>query len=338
MLDTINVSIPMYIEPSERTIDWEADVSDKGTAFIYKLVTLPNGATIYIRYYFTHSLTLSFSASRIQNGDNAIAYSFDKSNIVKKTILKVISDELGITNVKLSDFLVCRLDINRDFVCDNEKTANELAAFSNKILPLGYEKRFNYNTGLTSQTRKGRGFRVYRKDKDKKKRQDMNPTVRFEFQMDKKMVTNILGYRPNLNEILSRQVTIEKVWNNVLSIYALDKRILNRRELHKFSLQAKVLTPTEKETLKQMNDRPSFDDKEQRRWQLKVTHKLKARGICPYSCEVPIVLKVNVCTTILNLQRKKNRECTICKQHLLSTIITLRDTNKKVKKWYLDSS
>lgn len=336
MIDTIRASTPYYLKPSDKTIDWEAGITDKGTAFIKKAVSLPNGAIVYIKYYLTHSLTLSFSASRVQNGDNAIAYGFQKSYIVKDTILKVLKDELGITELKLSDFIICRLDLNRDFVYEDEKTATEVAEFSNKILPLGYERRFDYATGLTSQTRKGRGFRVYRKDKDKKKRHNLKPTIRFEYQMDKKQIKRMFGYRPNLNEILTGQVAIEKLWNNLLSNYALDKKIVNYKKL--FELSANKLTITEENTLKQMNDEPSFDDKKKRCWQLKVIRKLKANDICPYSCEVPIILKINVCITIMNLRRKKNVECAIYKQHLLITIITLRDTNKKVKKWYLDSS
>ncbi len=336
MLDTIRASIPYYLKPSEKTINWEADVTDKGIAFIKKSIVLQNGATIYIRYYLTHLLTISFSASRIQHGDNAIPYDFEKSYIVKDKILKVLKDEIGIEKITLSDFLICRLDLNRDFVYEDEKTATEVAEFSNKILPLGYEKRFDYNTGLTSQTRKGRGFRVYRKDKDKKRRHNLKPTIRFEYQMDKKQIKRMFGYRPNLNEILTGQVAIEKLWNNLLSNYALDKKIVNYKKL--FELSANELSLTEQITLKQMNDEPSFNDKKKRCWQLKVIRKLKAKDICPYSCEVPITLKVNVCSTIMNLRRKKNVECTLCKQQLLTTIITLRDTNKKVKKWYLDSS
>lgn len=140
MLDTIRVSLPIEIRPSEKTEDWEADIDNSGIAYIQKLVVLSNGATVYMKYYLTHLLTLSFSASRVQNGNNSIPYDFNKSYIVKETILKVLSDELDITKIKLSDFLICRLDLNRDFVCENEKTATEIAEFSNKILPLGYEK------------------------------------------------------------------------------------------------------------------------------------------------------------------------------------------------------
>ena len=182
MLDSIRVSTPIRIEPSDYTIDWEAGI-DEGVPYIDKLVRLPNGATVYMKYRYTQLLTLYFSASKVQNGSNAIAYDFERRNVVKNAILKLLKDELGITHLKLTDFLVCRLDLNRDFVYDNEKTATEVAEFSNKILPLGYENRKDYDTGLTSQTRKGRGLRVYRKDKDKRNPAS-EPTVRFEFQMD----------------------------------------------------------------------------------------------------------------------------------------------------------
>ena len=219
-------------------------------------------------------------------------------------------------------------------VYDNEKTATEVAEFSNKILPLGYENRKDYDTGLTSQTRKGRGFRAYRKDKDKRNPAS-EPTVRFEFQLDKKLVTRFFGYRPTLNEVLSNQVSIEKVWNKAISRYALDKAILTAAELQKISLSN--LTPMQQSTLYQINNAPCLSDKKQRTKQLAVIRKLKEIEICPYSCEVPINLRLSVCSTIMKLRKRKILTNERSKHILLSEVI-LRDTNRKVKKWYLDSS
>jgi hypothetical protein len=333
MLDSIRVSTPIRIEPSDYTIDWEAGI-DEGVPYIDKLVRPPNGATVYMKYRYTQLLTLYFSASRVQNGTNAIPYDFERRNVVKNAILKLLKEELGITRLKLADFHICRLDLNRNFVYDDEKTATEVAEFSNKILPLGYENRKDYDTGLTSQTRKGRGLRVYRKDKDKRNPAS-EPTVRFEFQMDKKLVTRFFGYRPTLNEILSNQVSIEKVWNKAISRYALDKAILTAAELQKVSLSN--LTPMQQSTLHQMNYAPCFSDKKQRTRQLAVIRKLKEMEICPYSCEVPIDLRLSVCSTIMKIRRKKILTNERSKHILLSEVI-LRDTNCKVKKWYLDSS
>lgn len=287
-----------------------------------------------MKYRYTNLLTLFFSASKVQNGSNAIPYDFERQNIVKNALLKLLKDELGITYLKLTDFHICRLDLNRDFVYENEKTATEVAEFSNKILPLGYENRKDYNTGFTSQTRKGRGFRAYRKDKDKRNPAP-EPTVRFEFQMDKKLVTRLFGYRPTLNEILSNEVSVVKVWDNAISRYALDKAILTAVELQNVS-QSK-LTKTQQKTLHQMNNAPDFEDKKQRTRQLAVIRKLKEMDICPYSCEVSIKLRLSVCDTIMKMRRRKilNNERS---KHILLSKIILRDTNHKVKKWYLDSS
>ena len=333
MLDSIRVSTPIRIEPSDYTIDWEAGI-DEGVPYIDNLVSLPNGATVYMKYRYTQLLTLYFSASRVQNGTNAIPYDFERRNVVKNAILKLLKEELGITHLKLTDFHICRIDLNRDFVYDNEKTATEVAEFSYKILPLGYENRKDYDTGLTSQTRKGRGLRVYRKDKDKRNPAS-EPTVRFEFQMDKKLVTRLFGYRPTLNEVLSNEVAIVRVWVNAISRYALDKAILTAAELQKVSLSN--LTPMQQSTLHQMNNAPCFSDKKQRTRQLAVIRKLKEMVICPYSCEVPIDLRLSVCSTIMNLRRSKIFTNERSKHILLSEVI-LRETHRKVKKWYLDSS
>ena len=333
MLDSIRVSTPIRIEPSDYTIDWEAGI-DEGVPYIDKLVRLPNGATVYMKYRYTQLLTLYFSASKVQNGTNAIAYDFERRNVVKNAILKLLKDELGITHLKLTDFLVCRLDLNRDFAYEKEKTATEVAEFSNKILPLGYENRKDYDTGLTSQTRKGRGLRVYRKDKDKRNPAS-EPTVRFEFQMDKKLVTRLFGYQPTLNEVLSNEVAIVRVWDKAISRYALDKAVLTADKLQKVS--ETTLTPMQQNTLHQMNYAPCFSDKKQRTRQLAVIRRLKEMGICPYSCEVPIDLRLSVCSTIMKLRKRMILTNERSKHILLSEVI-LRDTSSKVKKWYLDTS
>ena len=337
MLDTIRVSIT---EMPDNKINKGNGWSNKPNfPSAYKKIRLDNKASIFMEYFFwTRTLVMSFSASKIQHGTNAVAYDFDRSGAIESIIEQIVALETGV-KVRTKDMLICRLDLNRDLVFKTEERANAALEFSNKILPSRYEKRFDYDTGLTSQTKKGNGVRVYRKDKDihlsKSEREEMDPTVRFEFQMNRKLATKIFGERPNLHQVLTNQVKIEIVWNKLLDIYALNKKIISRKELHQFGLDN--LTIGQRETIKQMNDTPSFSDKKHRQKQLAVTRKMKSLGICPYSCETAITLTIKVCNTIMKMRKEKRIwNNTANKRHRKSRT-TIRDTKKSIK-WYLDSS
>ena len=82
-----------------------------------------------------------------------------------------------------------------------------------------------------------------------------------------------------------------------------------------------------------MNESPSFSDKDQRTKQLAVIRKMKKARICPYSCEVPIDLTVNICNTI----KKNSKEGLLCsKQYAIYINYPAEDAI--AEKWYLDTS
>ena len=72
--------------------------------------------------------------------------------------------------------------------------------------------------------------------------------------------------------------------------------------------------------------------------QLAVIRKLRKAGICPYSCEVPIQFTISIRHLIKTLHRKKNELCIHKKRDRERRNYALIDTNKTVKRWYLDSS
>ena len=339
MLDTIHVSIvDFYTDKVCKANGWTP--STKVPFTLYKKVKIENGASIFmIDYTLSRSLVLCFSASKIQHGTNAIAYDFSRSGEVESAITQTVEDELGVI-VTTKQMNICRLDLNCDIVNEDEERVIAALEFANKILPARYERRFDYETGLTSQTKKGNGLRIYRKDKDihlkKAEREEMDPTVRFEFQMNRKAVTKMFGYRPNLHQVLTNQVAVEFAWNKLLNKYGLDEDIVTRDELHQIAV-ANISQPSLRETLKQMNDEPSFSDKQQRQKQLAVTRKCKALGICPYSCETPLTIKKRVCDTIIRLRKAKRtwNNTANTRPHKSRTIG--RDAHRNTM-WYLDSS
>ena len=128
MLDTIYVSALVAIDYLDYLNGWYYNPENVSKR---KWLVLPNGATIRMEYYlFSRCLTLRFSASRVQNGTNAIAfdYEFNKVNEFKNTIEQVVFNELGIV-LTCDDLLLTRLDINRDFTFQKETHANAVTMF-----------------------------------------------------------------------------------------------------------------------------------------------------------------------------------------------------------------
>ena len=158
----------------------------------------------------------------------------------------------------------------------------------------------------------------------------MKPTVRLELQLDRRRIERAFGFRPSLSTILQKKVLAE-VWDRLLQERGLDNPILNQSQLYKAA--RKYLTRSQLNTLRQMNDTPTFADKKQRRKQLEVVRKLKAAHLCPYACEVSVKLIANDYTTIM----KDPREDLLCsKQHAINTNNTQEDAT--AAKWYIDTS
>jgi len=334
MIDTIRASAQINITWLNLLKDWRYG-ENNGARFLRKSVYLKNGASVYMEYYLTGYLIIQFSASRVLNGSNAIPYDFGKYLVVEEKISAVLADELYV-GLDMGDFNICRIDLNKDIICHDEKIAEQVTEFAEKILPAGYEKRFGYETGMTSQTKKGNGLRVYRKDKDehlpKRERKAMSPTVRFEFQMNRRKAEQFFGFRPTVRQVLKNRILIERAWNMVLSKYALNKKIIKRASLDRFA--EKTLTTTQYETLRQMNDKPTFEDKKQRARQLTVIRIFKRVGLCPYSCEVALALTVNVCHQIMINKRRKTNDANT---YLNYTKPRKYNIPSKTR-WYLDTS
>ncbi len=340
MLDTLRASTRVDITYYNVLYGWKGERTKKGIHSISRFIPLSNGAIIYMKLYtWTQYFVIQFSASKVLNGDNIDAYDFEKFYFVEKTIEYVINKKLGV-RLKTSNFKLTRLDLNRDFIYNDEETADKVLGFARKILPGRCEHRVDYEFGFTSLTRHATGFRVYRKDKDEhlteEQRSKMLPTLRFEFQLNRRRIERIFKCRPSLHQVLKNHMLVSIAWNRVLMLYALDKAILNKHHLY---IEArKYLTNSEFLTLKQMNETPSFNDKDLRKKQLAVIRKLKKVGICPYACEVSIQVTISIRHLIKTLHRKKNESCRHKKQHKTRRNYVLIDTNDTVVRWYLDSS
>lgn len=328
MLDTIRASAQVEIVHWQSLSGWQYN---KVRDYKHKMIRLSNGATIFLQYFFaSRSLTLFFSASKVQHGSNAVPYDFNKAYVVKDIIDKTVNNELNI-DLTTDNFNVCRVDINRDFSYNDEQTAEEVMKFAKKIIPARCEKWCDYPTGFTSRTKRD-GLRGYRKDKDPKMQGQLEkPTIRFEFQMSKKKIKRIVGFRPDLSTILTKEVLLIKAWNLLLKERGLDNPISSQSELYRKS--RKYLSNSLRTTLHQMNENPSFSDKDQRTKQLAVIRKMKKARICPYSCEVPIDLTVNICNAIKN----NAKEGLLCfQQYAIYISYPVKDAI--AEKWYLDTS
>ena len=320
MLDTIHASTNVNISWFDELKGWKDQKNRRGTPYKEKNIYLKNSASVYMSYYpISRYLSIQFSASRVQHGSNAIAYDYSKSYLVEEAIANILADELHI-GYTTADFQLSRLDLNKDVIYEDDKTAELVEDFARKILPARCEKRKDYDTGYTSQSKRGKGLRVYRKDKDdnlaKKQRDELPPTIRFEFEINKSKLKRVFRSKLNLHQILTVPYFATLAWNCMLS--------------------RKYLTNSEFLTLKQMNENPSFDNKDLRRKQLEVIRKLKKVGICPYSCELPLHFTKSICHLIKTIHRKKNELCNRMNRQRRN--YALIDTNETVARWYLDSS
>lgn len=161
----------------------------------------------------------------------------------------------------------------------------------------------------------------------------MKPTVRFEFQLDRKKIKRTIGFRPSLSILLTKEFLIKKCWNSLLKERGLDKPIFNQTCL--YGAAQRYLTPKYARTLRQMNENPTFNSKALRTDHLAVIRTLKAVNICPYSCEVHIQLTVNCYSTTTKNNPQEDLLCTVFFNPSYACI-AIQDTI--AEKWYLDSS
>lgn len=333
-IDTVHISITdMYMEVKDLWAnDWRYDPDAKAAVF-RKNVTAAHSANVHFDFYpASQTLVVQFSAPKILYGVNAIAYDSDQYEMVENEILDLVFDETGFW-VHPSQMLVTRVDLNRDFVFETEGEASAMMNFAKKILPYRGEVRKDYKNGFTSLTKKGNGFRVYHKHKETKEL-SLPPTVRFEFQMQRRCLTRLFGYRPTLHQILTASPSeLDKVWDALMSRYGLEQKIVSRKGLDRI---ARTLTPAQRETLYRMNDCPAFTDKRERRKQQAIIRIMRRLGFCAYSCELPLTMIFDVCDLIMTTEKRMKKCYTANYSYTFIPQTGLRDAWQR--KWYLDSS
>ena len=333
MIDTISASA--FVGDFKGWKSWKKADDEIGRM---KTVNIANGAPVTLLYYPTGYLTISFSASRVQQGRNSIPYDFEKYYVVEGEIKKTLSKEIG-KHFDLNEFILCRLDLNKDFICRTEDAANEALSFFNKVHPEAYQERNTYDNGGTFDVSKGRnGKRGYRKDieqQDKRPNEEkLPPTARFEFQLNKRKIKRTMDCQPTLQNALRKKYEILKVWKRIISKSGLDLKIYTYNELLKRTQN--ILTKSEQEILKLINNNNTFA-KENRNKELAVIRKLKKYGICAYACNVQIAVDQSIFCEIINDKRKVN----ICKYEIAnkkSEHISQLHTSTKTVMWFLDSS
>ena len=333
MIDTISASA--FVGDFKGWKSWKKADDEIGRM---KTVNIANGAPVTLLYYPTGYLTISFSASRVQHGENSIPYDFEKYYVVEDEVKNVLLKETD-RNLELDEFILCRLDLNKNFIRKTESVANEVLSFLNKIHPEGYQERNTYDNGGTLDISKGRnGKRAYRKDIEQQAKNHTDeilpPTVRLEFQLNKRRIKRTIDCRPTLQNALRKKYEILKVWKRIISKSGLDLKIYTYNELLKRSQN--ILTKTEQEILKLINNNNTFA-KENRNKELAVIRKLKKYGICAYACNVQIAVDQSIFCEIINDKRKVN----ICKYEIAnkkSEHISQLHTSTKTVMWFLDSS
>ena len=333
MIDTISASA--FVGDFKGWKSWKKADDEIGRM---KTVNIANGAPVTLLYYPTGYLTITFSASRVQHGENSIPYDFEKYYVVEDEVKNVLLKETD-RNLELDEFILCRLDLNKNFIHKTESVANEVLSFLNKVHPEGYQERNTYDNGGTLDISKGRnGKRAYRKDIEQQTKrpneEKLPPTVRLEFQLNKRKIKRTMDCQPTLQNALRKKREILKVWKRRLSQSGLDLKIYSYKELLKQTKN--ILTKSEVETLKKINNNNTFE-KENRNKELAVIRKLKKYGICAYACNNPITVRQSIFYEMIIEKRKANKcKCkmvTATSGHPLKLHISPRNVT-----WFLDSS
>lgn len=312
MLDTIQCS--MQISISIKGGKWIPHNLGFNNPFEWYWERIENGITFhYYPYRYTNKrrtplLWMSFSASTMQNGINAIAYNFGKSHIAVKEIEGTIASVVG-KPISLKDITcISRIDINRDTLCKDEIRKQLLFEFFKKIKGRSGMKREIYETGITIGNDDVK-LKFYFKDEDINLGDElcsyMPKMARTEFQIRQYRISKYYPNGLNLYTLLTnKRLTIE-VWNALLEEFRISGKICNgqtlRAEAKKVFRNTKRICARKFRQLKQIND---ITDKVKHRPKTieqskDVINELDEAGICPYSCESSIVLKIDLTTKLI---------------------------------------
>lgn len=303
MLDTIWCSIPIWI-PWHKLEGWN---QKRYKITTYKNYYHKNYNGISFRYFYNFyedkipcpRLWMDFSAATMQNGLNAIGYNFGKSKLAIDEIEKTIAQAVGI-RISLKDITcISRIDINRDFHCKSEVEKQQLLNFHKKIKGRSGMKQENYKTGVTIGN-EGVKLKFYFKDEDINLGDEicsyMPKTGRTEFELKEYRIKKYYPEDLNLYTLLTNKRMTAMVWNAMLDEFNIGGDVYNQSDLRN---KARKLFQNRKNIqnrkLRQLNQINDTDDKVKHSQKTinqskDVIKELSEAGVCPYSCETPIVL------------------------------------------------
>lgn len=266
---------------------------------------------ISFRYYYNFyrnkihcpRLWMDFSAATMQNGINILGYNFGKSHFAIKEIETTISKVVG-RPISLKDInCISRIDINRDNRCKSEVEKQQLFDFFKKIKGHSGMEQNVYETGVTI----GNGdveLKFYFKDQDINLGEEicsyMPKMCRTEFEIKNYRINKYYPEDLNLYTLLTNKRMTESVWNSLLDEFRIGGEICAgdtlRNKAKKVFNNTKRIRNRKFRQLKQINN---TNDKIKHRSKTleqskDVVKELDEAGVCPYSCEIPIVLRIDL--------------------------------------------
>ena len=307
MLDTIQCSV--YTSISLKGGKWIPHNLGLDNKFEWYWERIYNGITFhYYPYRYTNKrrtplLWMTFSASTMQNGINVIGYNFGKSHLAVKEIEGTIASVVG-KPISLKDITcISRIDMNRDFLCKEEVEKQHIFNFFKKIKGRSGMKCEIYDTGIIIGNSDVK-LKFYFKDKDINLGDEMclymPKMARTEFQIREYRINKYYPENLNLYTLLTNKRMTEMVWDALLEEFRISGEICNKQSLlqkaKKIFRKTKKIRARKFRQLKQIND---INDKVKHRPKTieqskDVINELDKAGICPYSCETSIVLKIDL--------------------------------------------
>lgn len=319
MLDTIWCSVPVFIHPYIVSTWQRVRFANK-----YKDYCYINYNGISFRYYYNNFrnkmpcplLWMDFSTATIQNGVNMIRYNFSNSKNAVKEIEKTIEKVVGFKIPLKSINCISRIDINRDFSCKSETEKQELFNFHQKIKGHSGMRQKIYPTGVTVGNSQAK-MKFYFKDEDVNLGEEicayMPRLCRTEFQLKRSRIEKYYPKGLNLYTLLTDELQTAKAWNAMVDEFSVGGKIYNQNTLNKKAKQLfknrKNIRDRKLRQLKQINNpADKVTHRKQTIMQSKgVAEELNGAGICPFSCETALSLKIGLIGIIIKKTTAENK-------------------------------
>lgn len=237
-LDTVKAYTKLYLDDSDLlAYDWNYYKQSDDYCLMVDNIRL------YYRPKYNY-LAVSFSASKIQNGANFIAFNFRYSNELIEYVNQVIKENVPVCVDHFREWTVNRMDVHVDYAFTNK---NDLAIYQRSLSKVRYSrcKKTNYKSGNRAFN-KSYGISIYDKKDEIAKRTSSGNKVN---KKEKSIIIN-RGYNVLRLEVQIKRVYLKKIFKenrrvvdlfNILSCEKVISHFMTKTGIDKPFLSRRIL-------------------------------------------------------------------------------------------------